>query len=442
MSTELLEKAQGVIRGASKRGAQGARASAYRVRESSLEWRDGKLERLQESTQLGLGVTLFVDGRYSAHSTSDLRPAALEAFLDECVAMTRVLSTDEHRKLPDPARYQGRFAGELGILDEAGVAAAGPDHRKRVVQALEAATRSGPGAEQIVSVTSGWSDTSGESVLVCSNGMEGGRRSSSFSLWAECAVKDAGGRKPEGWWYAAGRVRDKLQPAEEIGREALRRALAQVGARPEKSGEYPCVVEAAVAGRLFSDLLGPLSGWAIQQKRSFLADKLDQVVAAPCLTLADDPLLPAGLASRAYDDEGMSTARRPVFEQGALRTFFLDTYYASKLGRVPTTGGTSNLVFAPGPRDLAGLLQAMGTGLLITGFSGGNSNSATGDFSLGVKGMWIDGGKPVRPVAEMNLSGNHLELWKRLVELGNDPDPSSSMRIPSLRFDPVQFSGT
>jgi len=442
MSHELLEQAWGAVRGAQRRGAQGARAAAHRVRESTLEWRDGALDRLQESTRMGLEVALFVDGRYSTHATSDLRPEALEGFLDECVAMTRVLAEDAHRALPDPARYQGRFQGDLGLMDEAGVAGSTPAERRRLVQALEAAVRAGPGADQLASVTTACSDTAGERALVCSNGMEGSWRGSSFYLWAECAVKDAGGRKPEGWWYSARRQRGALQAPEEIGREALRRALAQVGAKPEPSGEHPCVVEAAVAGRLFADLLSPLSGWAIQQQRSFLADKLDQAVAAACLTLADDPLLPAGLASQAYDGEGMSAVRRPIFEQGVLRTHFLDTYSARKLGREPTTGGASNLVFQGGERDLAGLLQAMGTGLLVTGFSGGNSNTTTGDFSVGVKGMWVEGGRPVRPVAEMNLSGNHLALWKRLAELGNDPNPSSSLRIPSLRFDPVQFSGT
>jgi PmbA protein len=45
-------------------------------------------------------------------------------------------------------------------------------------------------------------------------------------------------------------------------------------------------------------------------------------------------------------------------------------------------------------------------------------------------------------VAEMNISGNHLELWKRLVAVGNDPYVYSSLRTPTLVFDDVQFAGT
>ncbi|MCK4304468.1 MAG: hypothetical protein KAY24_09545 [Candidatus Eisenbacteria sp.] len=83
----------------------------------------------------------------------------------------------------------------------------------------------------------------------------------------------------------------------------------------------------------------------------------------------------------------------------------------------------------------------MGTGILITGFRGGNSNSASGDFSIGVRGQWIEDGAPVHPVIEMNLAGNQLEFWKQLVEMGNDPFLYSQVRCPSLRFDEVQFSG-
>jgi PmbA protein len=227
----------------------------------------------------------------------------------------------------------------------------------------------------------------------------------------------------------------------ELGREATRRALQELGAKPEKSGEYACVLENRIVGRLLGGMIRPLGGNAIQQRRSFLADKLGQKIAAGRLSIVDDPLLVGGLASRPYDSEGMSAVRRPVLERGVLKGFFLDTYYASKLGKEATIGRPTNLVFSPGKRDLPALLKAMRRGILVTGFSGGNANAATGDFSIGIRGMWIENGKPVRPVSEMNLAGNHLTFWKRLQELGSDPFRSSSTVAPSLRFAPVQFSG-
>ncbi|MFH2010124.1 MAG: TldD/PmbA family protein [bacterium] len=442
MSRTLLDQARDVIRRAQKRGAQGVRASVYRSRRSRIEWRDGKLDRLRESTRMGLGVTLFVDGRYSSNSTSDLRPEAIDRFLEETIAVTRVLAKDKHRVLADPSRYTGRFQGDLKLYDGAGIAAVNATERQNAVKALEAAARGAPGSDKIVSVSSSCSDSAGESALVCSNGMEGSRQAGTFVIYALVYVRDAGHRKPVGWWYAVERRRSKLPSFSSVGQEATRRALVGIGAKPEKSGMFPCIIENTVASRLFGGLLSPLYGRSIQQKRSFLAGKIGKQITSPLLSITDTPHLPFGLGSGTYDQEGMSTRKMPLFDKGVLKTYLLDTYYASKLGLPPTAGSTSNLVFSTGKRDLKKLLQAMGTGVLITGFSGGNSNSATGDFSIGIRGQWIEKGRPTRAVSEMNLAGNHLSFWKQLRELGNDPFPYSSMRIPSLRFGEVQFSGT
>jgi PmbA protein len=83
----------------------------------------------------------------------------------------------------------------------------------------------------------------------------------------------------------------------------------------------------------------------------------------------------------------------------------------------------------------------MGEGILVTGFLGGNSNGTTGDFSFGVQGYRVRGGAVAEPVGEMNISGNQLDLWKRLVAVGNDPYAYSAGRTPTLVFEAVQFAG-
>jgi PmbA protein len=132
----------------------------------------------------------------------------------------------------------------------------------------------------------------------------------------------------------------------------------------------------------------------------------------------------------------------PVIEAGVLKNYYIDTYYGKKLQMAPTTGGPSNLVWTLGDKDQAALLAAMKDGILVTGFLGGNSNGLTGDFSLGVQGFRVRDGKIAEPVGEMNISGNHLDLWKKLAAVGNDPYPYSSMKTPTLVFEGVQFAGT
>ena len=390
MSQKLIEQARQAVRWATKLGAQGVRASISRGRNARLEWREGKLDRLRESTRMGLSISLYVDGRYSANATSDLRPTAVQKFLEQTVATTRVLARDPHRQLAPPERCRNPFQGDLQLYDAGGLTAVGPSQRQRAVKAMEAAARSAPGAGRIVSVNASAWDSDGESGLVCSNGMEGTRRATSFGVSTVVYVQDKGHRKPVGWWYAVDRHRSALPALELVGREATRRALAEVGGKPLKSGEHACIVENAVLSRLLRGLLAPLRGSAIQQKRSFLADKIGAEVTSPLLSITDTPHLVRGLGSRTFDYEGMSTRTLPVFERGVLRSFYLDTYYASKLGQKPTTATQGNLVFSKGTRDLQGLMKAMGTGILVTGFSGGNSNPATGDFSVGIRGQWVD----------------------------------------------------
>jgi PmbA protein len=108
----------------------------------------------------------------------------------------------------------------------------------------------------------------------------------------------------------------------------------------------------------------------------------------------------------------------------------------------PTTGSPSGLTWKLGAKNQKQLVADAKEGLLITGFIGGNSNGGTGDFSVGVTGFRIRNGELAEPVAEMNLSGNHLEFWKKLVAIGNDPFPYSSLRTPSLVFENVSVAGT
>ncbi len=437
---ELLDAARGAVELARRAGAREAAASAYRVRNVEVQWRDGKLERVSEATTRGLGLELYVEGRYAAVSTSDLRPDAVRRFVADCVALTRTLAVDPHRALPDPALYAGQARVDLDLEDRGHDDLDAP-RRRRIAEELEAAARAVKGAGAILSVTTGFGDTRGESARVHSNGFVGSRCATDFGMSAQVSVKDPDGRRPEDWDAATARHLAQLPPAAEVGRRAAERALGRIGARKGDSALVTMVVENRSAGRLLGLLLGPLSAAALQQKRSFLDAKLGQRVGSALLDVADDPLVPRGLGSRLFDREGIAARRFPLFEQGVLENFYVDNYYGRKLGMRPTTRGSSNLAWKLGTRERAGLLADAREGLLVTGFLGGNSNSTTGDFSLGVQGYRIRGGVAAEPVGEMNVSGNHLELWRRLVALGDDPYPWSASRCPTLVFEGVQLAG-
>ena len=438
---DMLAAAHAAVKAALGKGAQEASARTYRVREVEVKWRDGKLEQIHEATTRGLGLSLYVDGRFSTVSTSDLRPEALDTFIGDSVTLARALAKDPFRTLPDPKLYEGQAKVDLQLEDPK-YPTVTPEQRRTVAKEIEAAARAVKGADAILSVTTGFSDTLSESWRVASNGFTGSRRDTSFFISAEVSVKDADGRKPEDYAYGGGRFVADVPKAAQVGREAAERALSRLGAKKGESAVLTMAVENRAAGRMPGFLLGPLSGGALQHKRSFLEGKLGQQIASPVLTLVDDPLVPKGLGSRLFDGEGIAAKRMPVIEAGVLKAYYIDTYYGKKLQMAPTTAGPSNLVWTLGDKGQAGLLAAMKEGILVTGFIGGNSNGLTGDFSLGVQGFRVRDGKIAEPVGEMNISGNHLDLWKKLAAVGNDPYPYSSMKTPTLVFEGVQFAGT
>ena len=432
--------AREAVRLALKDGAQGAAARVAKVRDVGVQWRDGQIEQVTESTTRALGLSLYVDGRFSSVNTSDLRPEALAFFITDAVAMTRTLAVDPYRELPDPAHYANRPDLDLEFADP-DYATLTASRRREMARAIEEAARSVAGASHILSVTTGVSDSRSELFRVTSNGFEGERVDTSFWISGSVTVQDADGRRPEDGEHAGGRFLIDMGDPVAVGRESTKRALARLGATKAPSRVMTMVLDNRAAGRLVGALLGPLSASALQQRRSFLEGRTGQSIGSPLLDLTDDPLVPRGLGSRHFDGEGLSAKRLPLFENGVLKSYYVDTYYGRKLGLPPTTGSTSNVSWNLGERDARALIAEASSGVFVTGFLGGNSNGTTGDYSLGVQGFMIRNGQVAEPVAEMNISGNQTDLWKRLVAVGNDPYRYSPLRTPTLVFEGVSFAG-
>jgi PmbA protein len=201
------------------------------------------------------------------------------------------------------------------------------------------------------------------------------------------------------------------------------------------------IVENRAGSRLLRAIQRPMMGRSLQQKNSFLEGMVGKRIASEQLTILDDPFIERGLGSRHFDNEGLAAKRRVMIEKGILRNYYIDNYYGKKLDMEPTTDSPSNVIFEYGSRSPEEMIVDVEKGILVTGFIGGNSNSTTGDFSYGIVGHLIENGKIVKPVNEMNISGNSREFWSRLVEMGNDPYPYSAWRRPSMFFEGVDFSG-
>ncbi len=436
MSDDLRKRVAAAVELAKAAGADDVWAAVDATRHTECTTRNGELEQLRESNSWSLSLRLWVDGRYSSHDTNDLREASLRTFVRDAVALTRALEPDRKRRLPDPSSYAKGDAKALDLVDAA-VAEIGVEQRLERCRAIDAGCVGKPG---VISASSTFVDGRGEYVAASSNGFLGGYATTFVGAYAATTVQD-GGERPEGNFGVDARHLADLPELAWVGEGAFAQARGRIGAKPGKSTTTTMVVDRLAALELVAMLLGPASASSLQQGRSMWAERIGKPVLARALEIVDDPFIPRGGGSRPFDDEGLASQKRTIVADGALQTIFADTYYAAKLGVAPTTGYNSNLVVKPGKGDVRTLAAVVKSGIYVDGWLGGNADDTTGDFSMGLSGRRIRNGELAEPLAEMNVSGNLLQLFARLSAIGDDTWRWGMVRTPSLVFDRVSFSG-
>ncbi|MGH8691668.1 MAG: metallopeptidase TldD-related protein, partial [Burkholderiales bacterium] len=205
----------------------------------------------------------------------------------------------------------------------------------------------------------------------------------------------------------------------------------------------PVLFEAPAAIGLIGHFLAAVNGGNLYRKTSFLADSLGKQVFAPLVRIDERPLEPQGMASSAFDEEGVATRERPIVRRGVVQGYFLGSYSARKLGMQSTgsAGGPHNLFVEPGKRDFAGMLREMRRGLLVTELLGQGVNLVTGDYSRGAAGYWVEGGEIAFPVEEITIAGNLKEMFKQIAAIGSDVVVRSGRASGSILVENMTIAG-
>ena len=64
-----------------KNGCRAAKLVLYSNSNASFELRDAKMDKLQQASESGLSISLYVDGKYGSYSTNRLDKFVLKAAL-------------------------------------------------------------------------------------------------------------------------------------------------------------------------------------------------------------------------------------------------------------------------------------------------------------------------------------------------------------------------
>lgn len=436
---EFQELADWVIDQTKKAGANDCKVNLSKRRFVEINYRDRKPEVIKEATTQGLYLQVFINNRFAGQSTPDFRKSTLSGFITDVIESAKVMEEDPYRTLPDPKYYAGRSTSDLQLADPS-QSQLTPEDRHDMAKTVEEACLK-QGGSKVISVEAGEYDDTYEEFVKSSNGFTGANRTTQCWTGATMTAQDEGDRRPAGYHWVGCRYRNDLPSLEEVGKIAAQRTLDLMGGKKIQTETLPIIIENRGVGRVLGGLQDPMWAGNIQQKRSFLADKKGQSIGSKLFTIQDDPFLTRGLGSMSYDGDGFPARKRNLVTEGTLNEFLVDWYYSRKLGWEPNSGSVSNLIIPPGTRSLEEIIKDMDRCLLITDFIGGNSNSTTGDFSVGIIGKLYNKGQFVQNVAEMNMADNHLKFWNKLVEVANDPWIYSSARLPSLVFDGVVVSG-
>ncbi len=437
MSAELQDRAAQAVEVAIVSGAGDAWATLSQSRDVEFEYRDGKLEKVKDATSQNIELRIYADGRYATHATTDLDGDRLPGFVREAVAITRALEPDAYRKITPAELFRDLPGDDLDLVDDT-VVTLDREQRMRWCETLDASARDHP---RVISATAGVYDGVSRIASASSNGFSGTRQSTYCWFGSEVTLRDRGEKRAADWFYAGGAHVADLPDAAGVGRQALERALVRLDSARGPSRRTAMVVDARAAGSLIDRLLRPANARSVQQGQSFWAGRIGSQPFSSTLGIVDDPLIPRGLASRHFDSEGISARAIPIVENGTIQNIYVDTYYGLKGEMAPTTGEPSNRRVASGTRSIDELLLDVGAGIYVTSWLGGNADSTTGDFSLGLRGHLVENGEIGAPVGEMNVTGNLVELFARLQLVGNDVYPYAATLSPSLVFADVDFSG-
>ncbi|NLY51714.1 MAG: TldD/PmbA family protein [Firmicutes bacterium] len=444
MTLEMQDLARTVLRLAESSRQE---VEVYTIKQRSLrvEVTDGEVETLREASQTGVGIRVIDRGRLGMAFTTRLDRESLKDAVQLAAANAQSSAADEFNRLPDPKPVE-----PMALLDPK-LAELPVDVKIDFAKKVESAARGyDPRVTKVRQASYG--DGVYEIGIANSRGVDVGYQGG-YCATSLMVVAEADGQAETGWTYDFSRSFEGLDPVR-VGREAAARAVEMLGAGSLATCRVPLILAPDVAAE-FLEILGPaLTAEAVQKGKSVFAGKLGEVVGSKELTLIDSGLLPQGIATAPVDDEGVPSQDTTVLEQGVLKTYLYNTYSAAKDGvestgngvrpsfRGALTSGTRNFYIPPGKLSQEELMGQVGRGLYVTSVMGMHTaNPISGEFSVGAAGLWIENGRPARPVRGIAIAGNLIDLMKRLVAVGSDLRFYGSVGSPSLVVEGITVSG-
>ena len=221
---------------------------------------------------------------------------------------------------------------------------------------------------------------------------------------------------------------------EQYVNEAVHAALTNLEARPAPAGEMTVVLGSGWPGILLHEAIGHgLEGDFNRKGSSAFSGRIGQRVAAKGVTVLDDGTIADRRGSLNVDDEGNTTQRNVLIEDGILKGYIQDSMNARLTGVAPTGNGRresyanvpmprmTNTYMLGGNKEPEEIVKSIKKGLYAVNFGGGQVDITSGKFVFSAsEAYWVENGKVLYPVKGATIVGNGPECLKRVSMIGND----------------------
>jgi TldD protein len=286
-------------------------------------------------------------------------------------------------------------------------------------------------------------------------------------------IAEQNGRREVGSGGGGGRFGlEYFDPArvESYVNEAVKSALTNLESRPAPAGEMTVVLGPGWPGILLHEAVGHgLEGDFNRKGSSAFSGRIGQRVAAKGVTVLDDGTIADRRGSLNVDDEGNTSQRNVLIEDGILRGYIQDSMNARLMGVKPTGNGRresyahipmprmTNTYMLAGDRAPEEIVASIKKGLYATNFGGGQVDITSGKFVFSAsEAYWVENGKIQYPVKGATIVGNGPDALTRVSMIGNDMKLDTGVGTcgkegqsvpvgvgqPTLRIDALTVGGT
>ncbi|RJQ49879.1 MAG: TldD/PmbA family protein [Nitrospiraceae bacterium] len=433
-----------IIKKALQKGCDAAEIYMKHARGISVEAKSGEVEALEASKDFGISIKVIKRHRLGFAFTTNQQE--IEKTIEDAVNNAEWTIEDKYVDIPDNAAWN-----EVLIFDKNIKHIKEDDMIKQALLLEKSALAFDKRIRQVrkAQVSAGSASTT----IANSKGIHVNYESTYYSAHVTTLAQDDNGDSQMGWDFAGSRRMSDIDVTS-IGKTSSQRAVELLGSRKITSVKVPVILSPSVAIDFLEILSSSLSAEAVQKNRSFLMEKTGKTVMSPVIDIIDDGSMPWGTGTKPTDDEGVPMIKKDVISKGVLNGYFHNTYTAKKAGgqstgnairgsfkSLPGVGVTNIYIKASGKGYENELLKSLSKGIVIFSAMGVHTaNPVSGDFSIGISGLWIENGEVQYPFKEAVLSGNILEMFKKVEMTGNDLRFYGNTGSPSILIGDMDIS--